>query len=338
MSDTRRFFLSRREMIYAAFALALVAAISLFAFLFLASRVETILVDRQAAVVDSEISYLKLIDAEEGRAALVRTIARRAAQANDDAPIHALIGKDGAYLAGDVDWPEGLVADRLWRPIETYRRRGGERVEGFGRALVLPDGARVLVGRDRSGQHTVESALSEAISLTLVALVAVAAALILLLNSTILARIDKIVSAARRIIAGNLHERVPLRGEDDEFERLSGVLNTMLDRNETHIAQMRMVTDAIAHDLRLPLQRVKADLERAQASPDEAERAQAFARADAEIDDALATFNALIEIARAESGIGVEGFDRAPSSPTWSNCSNPLPRTSASPCTPTQRR
>ena len=309
MTPSRRFFLSRREIAVAAVALAFVAAVSLAAFLFLAWRVENIVNARQAAIVDSEIRYLQLIDAEKGPPALVRHIARRAAQANDDLPIHALIGKDEQYLAGDVDWPQGLVADGSWRPIETYRRQHGEKVAGFGRALTLADGARVLIGRDRTGAHTIESALTEAIVLALAALVIVAVALVILLNRSILSRIDTIVAAAQRIIAGNLHQRIPMRGQDDEFERLGGVLNTMLDRNETHIDQMRMVTDAIAHDLRLPLQRVKAQLERAQLSSDEDERGQAFADADREMDEALATFNALLEITRAESGIGAESFE-----------------------------
>jgi signal transduction histidine kinase len=309
MTPSRRFFLSRREIAVAGVALAFVAAVSLAAFLFLAWRVENILNARQAAIVDSEIRYLQLVDAEEGRPALIRNIARRADQANDDFPIHALISEDGQYLAGDVDWPQGLVADGSWRPIETYRRRHGEEVTGFGRALTLADGAKVLIGRDRTGRHTVESALTEAIVIALAALVIVSVALVILLNRNVLRRIDTIVTTARRISGGNLHQRIPMHGRDDEFERLSGVLNTMLERNETHIDQMRLVTDAIAHDLRLPLQRVKAQLERAQASTDETERTRAFADADREMDDALATFNALLEITRAESGIGAETFE-----------------------------
>ncbi|MDZ4868461.1 MAG: HAMP domain-containing sensor histidine kinase [Alphaproteobacteria bacterium] len=305
-----RFALSRRELLFAAAALAFVAATSLAAFLFLAWRVEGILAARQAAVIDAEIRFLTLVDEEEGRPVLIRTIARRLKQTNDDQPIHALIDKDNTtYLAGDVDWPPGLVADGSLREIKTFRRRHGEQVTGFGRALTLRDGAKVLVGRDRTGPSSVEQALTEVILITLAALVIVAVAFVMLLNRALLLRIDAVVTAARRIIAGNLHERVPVQGGDDEFERLSAVLNTMLDKNETHINQMRLVTDAIAHDLRLPLQRVKADLERAQRLHDESERTQAFARADAEIDDALSTFNALIEITRAQSGIGADALE-----------------------------
>ncbi len=290
-------------------AVAFVAVASVAALLFVDNRAEAILTARQAAVVDSEIRYLQVIDAEEGRQVLVRVITRRAGLANDDLPLHALIDARGRYLAGDVDWPPGLIADGRWRPIETNKRDSGDTISGFGRAVVLPDGARVLIGRDRSAQRALQSALVQAIMIALLVFLAVAAALIVLLNRRVLARIDAIVATARRIIAGNLHERIPARGSTDEFERLGGVLNEMLARNETHIDQMRIVTEAIAHDLRLPLQRVKADLEQAQASADAAARELAFARADDEIDGALATFNALIDITRAESGIGTEAFE-----------------------------
>ncbi len=304
-----RFFLSSRETLVLGVALAFVAVASIAAFLFVDNRAEAILSARQAAVVDSELRYLQVIDAEEGRQVLVRVVARRAALPNDDLPLHALIDAQGKYLAGDVDWPPVVIADGRWQPIETNKRDNGGEISGFGRAVVLPDGARVLIGRDRSAQRALQSALVQAIMIALLVLLAVAAVLIVLLNRRVLARIDAIVATARRIIAGNLHERIPASGASGEFERLGGVLNEMLARNETHIDQMRIVTEAIAHDLRLPLQRVKADLERAQSSGDAAMREQAFIRADEEIDGALATFNALIDITRAESGIGTEAFE-----------------------------
>ena len=308
MNPLRRFFLSGREVLVLGVAVAFVAVASVLAFLFVDNRAEAILNARQAAVVDSEIRYLQVIDAEEGRNALVRAITRRAALTNDDLPLHALLDAGGKYLAGDVDWPPGLIADGHWRPIETNKRAHGAAILGFGRAVVLPDGARVLIGRDRSAQRALQSALVQAIMLALLVFLTVAALLVVLLNRRVLARIDSIVATARRNIAGNLNERIPSRGSDDEFERLGDVLNEMLARNETHIDQMRIVTEAIAHDLRLPLQRVKADLEEAQTSRDEDARERAFDRADTEIDDALATFNALIDITRAESGIGTEAF------------------------------
>lgn len=309
MSQGQRLFLSRRDILVLAAAIMLVAAASLLAFLYLDSRFESILRARQSAVVDSEVRYFQLIEREEGREALVRAVARRADIANDDLPLHALIDAEGNYLAGDVDWPSGIVADGQWRPIETNRRSDGTRITGHGRAVQLADGARVLVGRDRSAQRSVQSALGEAMMLALVVLLAVASVLVVALNRRVLHHIDAIVSTARRITAGQISQRIPVSPSADEFGQLRGTLNEMLDRNELHIRQMQLVTDAIAHDLRLPLQRVKADLERARQADGDAVRETMLDRAEGEIDEALATFNALIEITRAESGIGRESFE-----------------------------
>lgn len=309
MTRSRRMFLSTRALVLGALGLAFVAIISAAAFLYFEARVDAILTARQAVVVDSEIRFLELLDREEGRQALIRTIARRILLTNDDFAIHALVGANGKYIAGDVDWPDGMVPDGKWRPIESNARNQGGQINGFGRALKLQDGAQVLVGRDHTAQHSVQSALREALMTALGVLFLVAGALGYFLNRLVLSRIDTIAATARRIIAGDMHQRVPARGRNDEFDRLSNVLNTMLDANETHIGQMRLVTDAIAHDLRLPLQRVKADLERAALSNDSTVREQAFARANAEMDDALATFNALLDITRAETGIGREDFE-----------------------------
>lgn len=302
-------FLSNRAVLFAVVAVVIVAAFSVAAFLFVDARVEAILSARQAALVDSEIRLLQLIDREEGRPALVRTIERRLSVANDDRAIHALVDARGQYVAGDVDWPDGAVADGLWRPIDTYKRQHGEAVSGFGRAVVLSDGAKALVGRDLTGQRSVQTALAEAMAAALAVLFTVALVLGFVLNRLVLSRIDAIADTARRISGGTLHERIPHSGQGGEFDRLGGVLNAMLDRNEAHIEQMRIVTEAIAHDLRMPFQRVKTDLERAQSTSDAGERQAALSRADDEIDAALATFNALLEITRAESGVGADAFE-----------------------------
>ena len=307
--SSRRIFLSRDALAFTALSLGFVAASSIGAFLFVDDRVERILSQRQAAIVDSELKLLQLVDREEGRSGLVRSITRRVAVPNDDFAIQALIDRNGRYLAGDVDWPPDLIVDGAWRPIDTYARKG-EEVMGFGRAVVLPDGAKVLVGRDQSAQRYVQSALAGALLIALAVLLAVAVGLGIFLNRLVLGRIDTISTTARRIIGGNLHERIPTRGQDTEFDRLTGVLNSMLDRNEAHIEQMRLVTDAIAHDLRVPLQHIRADLERVSLTEEKALQEEAVARAVEEIDEALATFNALLDIARAEAGIGQEAFDR----------------------------
>ena len=76
-------------------------------------------------------------------------------------------------------------------------------------------------------------------------------------------RIAEIDGAARAIMAGALDRRVALRGTGDEFDRLAGTLNAMLDRIETLVRDLRTVTDSLAHDLRSPLGRLVRHLEAA---------------------------------------------------------------------------
>lgn len=309
MRQGQRLFLSRRDILVLAAAILLVATSSLLAFLYVDSEFESILRARQAAVVDSEVRYLQLIEQEEGWDALLRAVARRSDIANDDLPLHALIDGQGKFLAGDVDWPAGIVADGQWRPIKTNKRNDGTAITGYGRAVQLANGARVLVGRDRTGQRSVQSALGEAMMIALIVLLGVASVLVVVLNRRVMHHIDAIVSTARRISDGQISQRIPVSSAGDEFGQLRETLNKMLDRNELHLRQMQMVTDAIAHDLRLPLQRVKADFERVRLADSDALRETMLDRAEGEIDEALSTFNALLDITRAESGIGRDSFD-----------------------------
>ena len=115
-------------------------------------------------------------------------------------------------------------------------------------------------------------------------------------------RIESINRISRDIMSGDLSRRIPSRDTDDEFDRLAANLNAMLDRIGELMATVRSISDDIAHDLRTPLARLRISLEMARASP------RAGADYDAWIDDMiagvdeiLATFGALLQIAEVEA-------------------------------------
>ena len=83
----------------------------------------------------------------------------------------------------------------------------------------------------------------------------------LLLSRGFLRRVDAITQTAEAIIEGNLSSRVPLRGTDDHFDRLSGTLNRMLDRINALVESLSQVSAEIAHALRTPLGRLRQKLE-----------------------------------------------------------------------------
>jgi signal transduction histidine kinase len=127
------------------------------------------------------------------------------------------------------------------------------------------------------------------------------------MSRNMLRRVEQVNRTAERVVAGNLSDRVPLRGTGDEFDQLAGNLNGMLDQIERLMTGMREVTDNVAHDLKTPLARLRARLELALidgADPAGLESAQtgAIRAAIDEADRMLATFNALLSIAEAEAG------------------------------------
>jgi signal transduction histidine kinase len=123
------------------------------------------------------------------------------------------------------------------------------------------------------------------------------------LSAAFLGRIDSITRTAEAIIGGDIRRRMPLRGIDDDIDRLSTTLNRMLDRISGLMETLHQVSSDIAHDLRTPLSRMRHILDEARHSAQSTdEYAQAVDRALHQNDAILETFAAILRIAQIESG------------------------------------
>ena len=131
----------------------------------------------------------------------------------------------------------------------------------------------------------------------------------------VLRRIDAMTGTTQRIMAGDLSGRLPVGRSGDELDRLAENLNAMLERIEALMMGLKEVSDNIAHDLKTPLTRLRNRAEEALAkSGSEAEYRSALERTIEESDGLIRTFNALLMIARAESGQArgnMDDFDAA---------------------------
>ena len=221
-------------------------------------------------------------------------------------------------LVGNINrWPGGPADDGGWIRFR-LRDRGPERTEEHeARAQVfrLKGGLRLLVGRDVRELEAIHKLILDAFMWGL----AVTAALALIggwvMTSRVVRRIEAIHHTSREIMDGDLSRRMPVGGSGDDFDQLAVGLNHMLARIETWRAGVRKVSDSIAHDLRTPLTRLHNKLEMLRSELVEAlgEGHPATLQAEETISDAqemLATFNALLRIARIESGSRRAGFDR----------------------------
>jgi signal transduction histidine kinase len=143
-----------------------------------------------------------------------------------------------------------------------------------------------------------------AVGVTLLVSLVIVAGAALLLGRLLVRRAEGIARAASDIVAGDLGARAPVAGAGDVFDDLAIGINAMLVRIEELMTGMRTVTDSLSHDLRSPLTRLRGALNRAlDEDLPHADRLILIAQAEAECDQVLATFGALLDIARAESGL-----------------------------------
>ncbi|MBV6657367.1 MAG: HAMP domain-containing histidine kinase [Devosiaceae bacterium] len=171
------------------------------------------------------------------------------------------------------------------------------------RVFELPEGFRVIIGLDIGQADTIRGAVRRAAMVSLVTLIALGLLGWLYVNRRVLRRLDGISATTGRIIDGRLSERIAIMGTGDEFDRLGEQLNVMLDRLERSMDRLKEVSDNIAHDLRTPLTRMRNTMEDALRQPpnNDVDR-QALEKSLEEADRLMATFQALLTIARVEAG------------------------------------
>jgi signal transduction histidine kinase len=212
----------------------------------------------------------------------------------------------GEGLAGNVGSLEPGILDHPGWLETNYRRL--EAPEGSEhRALVqvvqLPGGFRLLVGRDLEERERLFGIIANAGQWSLALVIVLGLAGGFFVSRRVLSRIDAMTATAQTIMAGDLAGRLPVAGTGDELDRLADHLNAMLERIEALMRGLKEVSDNIAHDLKTPLTRLRNRCEEAlRGATTVADYRAVLEGTIAESDDLIRTFDALLMIARAESG------------------------------------
>ena len=104
-------------------------------------------------------------------------------------------------------------------------------------------------------------------------------------------------------------QRIPLRGTLDEWDELAANLNSMLDRIEALMGEVKQVTDNVAHDLRTPLARVRGRLEKAYNKQRDGDYDQSLiGDTMADLDGVLRMFSSLTRISQIEASDRTAAF------------------------------
>lgn len=289
--------------------LVAVSAAIVLAFVYFSTR--SVIENEVREVVEAEIRGLADEYIDEGLTGLVTAVERRLASDVNHDSVYLLTDPQGNPIAGNLaGWPDVVTPGAGWFELELYRTDQASPAIVSAASFKLVGGERLLVGRDARAREAFDRSLVRALMWALGVSAILALASGWMLSRLVDRRIGDIVGTAEEIMQGEMTRRVPIHGADDEFDRLAATLNRMLDRIETLVSDLRMVTDSVAHDLRSPLSRLHAHLD---ASLEDGiagdERRRLIERALAEASGVLRSFTSLMEIARAEAGVGRDQFE-----------------------------
>ena len=247
--------------------------------------------------------------------ALLSTLQQRNVEDRGGSNLYLLSGPDRNQLFGPAsNW--------IWSPVTEQRffsLKLGELVELPGdpgasqpvRVLVsnLSNGYTLLIAHDTSAEKALLRHIFSAAVLATILTLLFALCGGSLVGYNVLRRIDAISTTAGNIIEGDLSQRLAVHRHQDEFNELAGKLNLMLGRIEQLMDSMKQVTDNIAHDLRSPLNRLRNRLEVTLLDGrDSDEYRTVMQQAIGDAEDLIATFNALLSIARLEAGTDGQDF------------------------------
>ena len=275
-----------------------------------------LITEQITTTVNAEASEISDIYNRRGLRGLVFAVDSRALRPG--ANLYLVTTPAGQAIAGNVgSLAPGVMGTEGWS--ETAYRRLEDQDNTDHRALVnvtqLSGGFRLLIGRDLEERRRLFGIVAKAAQWSILVVVVLGIAGGIFVARRVLQRIDAMTGTTRRIMAGDLSGRLPVGRSGDELDRLAENLNAMLERIEALMAGLKEVSDNIAHDLKTPLTRLRNRAEEALAkSSCEAEYRAALERTIEESDGLIRTFNALLMIARAESGQArgnMDDFDAA---------------------------
>ena len=266
----------------------------------------TALRDQIRTEVQSDLHALTTEAAADGVDAIVQDINDRVVPVSGTTAYYFLSDGQGHKLAGNLD---GIAMRDGWQeaPLDeaAITKTGNlddEDHQLWSQGVHLADGSFLLAGQDAFRVLSVQEAIinsfawSAGISFLLAALAGI------VVSQGFLRRIDAINTTSLAIIDGHLKQRIPVRGTSDEIDRLSSNLNRLFDSNQSLLESLKQVSTSIAHDLRLPLSRLRQGLEEAHLQNNKSKYKAALEAAIVESDQLLATFSALLRIAQIESG------------------------------------
>lgn len=254
--------------------------------------------------IETEINSLAEQYRQGGVRRLITVMERRGRQSGSF--IYLLVDTKGDSVTGNailrvpaLDQRPGWIEAKFNWPDEPEEVRRESKL----RVFLLPTGLRLFVGRDLEERARLGEVIRRARGWSLLMVLLLGGFGAWFVTKYVLGRVDAIAASSARIMDGHLTERLPVSNTNDEFDRLALHLNQMLDRMGELMAGLREISDNVAHDLRTPLTRLRNGAEESLRKATTLEESrEGLERAIEESDQLIRVFDALLMIARAETG------------------------------------
>jgi signal transduction histidine kinase len=286
-------------------ALLCIAIFGLILFVFLVYILDTATkfgTEQSDAVLNGNLQILGKLYDDRGQEGLAGPI--RGEASNHEAGQAPFLLADSKYrpIAGTLEeWPQSLPRESQGTGEFKLVSDGGRSHVFRAKWVTAPGEMHLLAAAEITDLKQFQRRMYYAFSFATLFIVIVSAASSVIVTRRTVARIEGINATSRAIMESDLQKRIPVRGAADEWDQLATNLNSMLDRIEFLMGEVKQVGDSIAHDLRTPLTRMRARLERASLRTRSAEDDQALlSSAIVDLDDVLRMFRALTRISQIE--------------------------------------
>lgn len=224
-----------------------------------------------------------------------------------DTYIYMLIDPEWKVIAGNLEkWPGGSTKTPDWIRFEYLKKGSDNLVNAIAVNTNLPDGYILLVGSTLDRVDRISEAMMNWLSIIIAITIIMALTGGLIIAHNINRRIEVINQVCRKVMTGDLEKRVKVTGSGDSFDKLAENFNQMMTRICDLIDGIKNISANVAHDLRTPLNRLRHRLENINGAKNSSDQIKA---AISEIDQLVATFNAILRISQAETGAGKEQFN-----------------------------
>ena len=287
---------------------------SLLAFFFFYLQIVSIVRERTDEELLEELEEFSIRLASRGVEDLKQVLVQEAKDEGEKKIFFRLLNPDGKEAASSdlSSWGHLSVnrpalqritegAKPVFETIIVEGRRHKARVV-YGR---IGPGAILQIGMSLEDDDEFVAEFREIFGATLAVVMALAALLGWFMARGALKNVEEVTRTARSISASDLEQRVPVKGQADEIDRLAATFNDMLDRIQTLVTETKEMTENIAHDLRSPITRIRGMAEMALTTGKTIEEYEAAAANTVEdCDRLLEMINTMLYISQTEATAG----------------------------------